>query len=106
MRKKNKIKQKPKFNYYVLTAILALFVITLVFNDFGLRTYFKLKNKHYILDQELQRLLLQQNDLRTEINKLQMDQGYIEQMAREKFMMVKPGERVYRVKEDKEIDEY
>ena len=75
----------------------------LVFNDFGLMTYFKLKNKHKALDTELQRLLLQQNDLRLEINKLQTNQEYIEEIAREKFMMVKPGERIYRVKEEKEI---
>ena len=103
---KNTIKkQQLNFNYYVLTAIMAVFIMVLVLNDFGLITYFKLKNKHKALDEELQRLLVQQNDLRLEINKLQTDQDYIEQIAREKFMMVKPGERVYRVKEEKEIIE-
>ena len=53
----------------------------------------------------MRRLLVQQNDLRLEIDKLQTDQDYIEKIAREKFMMVKPGERVYRVKEEKEIIE-
>ena len=57
------------------------------------------------MDKELQQLLMQQNNLRSEINKLQTDQNYIEQIAREKFMMVKPGERIYRVNEDKEIDQ-
>ena len=106
MRRKNKkIKKTFNFNYYVLTIITTVFVIVLVFNDFGLINYFKLKNKHKTLDEELQRLLLQQDDLRLEINKLQTDQKYIEQIAREKFLMVKPGERVYRVKEEKEIIE-
>ena len=75
----------------------------LIFNDFGLITYFQLKKKHDQLDKELQNLLAQQNSLHSEINRLQTDQDYIEQIAREKFMMVKPGERVYRVKEVKEI---
>ena len=105
MPKNTKKKQQLNFNYYVLTAIMAVFIMVLVLNDFGLITYFKLKNKHKALDEELQRLLVQQNDLRLEINKLQTDQDYIEQIAREKFMMVKPGERVYRVKEEKEIIE-
>ena len=105
MPKNTKKKQQLNFNYYVLTAIMAVFIMVLVLNDFGLITYFKLKNKHKVLDEELQRLLVQQNDLRLEINKLQTDQDYIEQIAREKFMMVKPGERVYRVKEEKEIIE-
>ena len=93
------------FNYYVLTVIATVFIMVLVLNDFGLITYFKLKNRHKILDEELQQLLVQQNNLRSEINKLQTDQEYIEKIAREKFMMVKPGERVYRVKEEKEIIE-
>jgi len=97
--------KKINFNYYVLITITTVFIMVLVLNDFGLITYFKLKNKHKTLDEELQRLLVQQNDLRLEINKLQTDQDYIEKIAREKFMMVKPGERVYRVKEEKEIIE-
>ena len=103
IRKKQKI--KLNFNSYVLAVITAVFIMVLVLNDFGLITYFKLKNKHNTLDEELQRLLAQQNDLRLEINQLQTDQDYIEKIAREKFMMVKPGERVYRVKEEKEIIE-
>ena len=102
---RKKQKTKLNFNYYVLTIITAVFIIILVLNDFGFITYLKLKNKHKALDKELQRLLVQQNDLRSEINKLQTDQDYIEKIAREKFMMVKPGERVYRVKEEKEIIE-
>ena len=97
--------KKINFNYYVLITITTVFIMVLVLNDFGLITYFKLKNKHKTLDEELQRLLVQQNDLRLEINKIQTDQDYIEKIAREKFMMVKPGERVYRVKEEKEIIE-
>ena len=97
--------KKSNFNYYILTIIITVFIMVLVLNDFGLITYFKLKNKHKALDEELQRLLVQQNDLRSEINKLQTDQDYVEQIAREKFMMVKPGERVYRVSEEKEIIE-
>jgi len=105
MRKKKQIKKTSFINYYILTMVLSLFVVVLVFNDFGLITYFKLQNKHNQLDKELQQLLIQQNDLRSEIIKLQTDQNYIEQIAREKFMMVKPGERIYRVNEDKEIDQ-
>ena len=105
MRKKKQIKKTSFINYYILTIVLSLFVVVLVFNDFGLITYFKLQNKQNKLDKELQQLLIQQNDLRSEIIKLQTDQNYIEQIAREKFMMVKPGERIYRVNEDKEIDQ-
>ena len=40
----------------------------------------------------------------TEINKLQTDSLYIEKIAREKFMMVRPGEKVFRVRESKTVD--
>ena len=54
--------------------------------------------------EELQSLSLQQEALITEINKLQTDSLYIEKIAREKFMMVRPGEKVFRVRESKTID--
>ena len=41
-------------------------------------------------------------ELKTEITQLQTDNAYIEKIAREKFMMVLPGEKVYRVQEIKE----
>ena len=75
-----------------------------VYHEIGrVKKNFKLKEKHRFLDQELNRLLLQQSDLRSEINKLQTDKEYIEKIAREKFMMVKPGEKVFRVIESKQI---
>jgi cell division protein FtsB len=98
-----KNKKTINFNYYIFGIITAIIIGMVVFNDFGLITYFKLKERHRLLDHELSRLLLQQNELRSKINKLQTNQEYIEKIAREKFMMVKPGERIYRVKETKEI---
>ena len=56
------------------------------------------------LQQELKYLLLQQNSLRDEISQLQVDEQYIEKIAREKFMMVLPGEKVYRVQEQKQLN--
>ena len=68
MQKNKKIKRKPYFNYYVLTIIATIFVMILIFNDFGLKAHFKLKNQHKALETELQQLLLQQDKLRLEIN--------------------------------------
>ena len=38
--------------------------------------------------------------LEKEEEKLKFDEKYIEQIAREKFKMVKPGERVFKVVEE------
>ena len=104
MRKYKKINKKSYFNYYIFSVVGIFLIIMLVFNDFGFLRYLKLKKEYISLDEELQILLLQQNTLRSEIDQLQTNQDYIEKIAREKFMMVKPGERVYRVKEEKKID--
>ena len=76
----------------------------LLLNDFGLIKLIKLKNKHTELQNTLNTLLVNQSTLRIEIEQLQTDQDYINKIAREKFMMVKPGEKVYRVKDQKKID--
>ena len=104
MRKHKKINKKSYFNYYILSVIVTFLIVILVFNDFGFLQYLKLKKEYVRLDRELQTLLFQQNTLRSEIDQLQTNQDYIEKIAREKFMMVRPGERVYRVKEEKKID--
>ena len=60
------------------------------------------RHQHQELENSLTTLLLQQEKLRLEITKLQTDKEYIEKIAREKFMMVLPGEKVYRVEEIKQ----
>ena len=104
MRKHKKINKKSYFNYYIFSVIVTFLIVILVFNDFRFLQYLKLKKEYVSLDRELQTLLFQQNTLRSEIDQLQTNQDYIEKIAREKFMMVRPGERVYRVKEEKKID--
>ena len=54
------------------------------------------------LEHSLETLLLQQTKLKLAIDQLQTNNEYIEKIAREKFMMVLPGEKVYRVQEIKE----
>ena len=76
-------------------------VIMLIFNDFGLLKLIKLQRQHHQLEGSLTTLLLQQENLRLDIARLQTDKEYIEKIAREKFMMVLPGEKVYRVQEIK-----
>ena len=103
MPRRKKIK-KPSANYYVFAIACVFFIVVLILNDSGLITYFKLKKEHTGLVEELQSLSMQQNSLMTEINKLQTDSLYIEKIAREKFMMVRPGEKVFRVRESKTVD--
>ena len=101
---KKKIKTKSNIMSYslILCIVLGLGIIT--FNDFGLFQLFQLYQKEKKLYVEVNELLLQQDNLQIEINRLQTDEKYIQKIAREKFMMVLPGEKVYRVKDEKIID--
>ena len=101
---KKKIKTKSNILSYslILCIVLGLGIIT--FNDFGLLQLFQLYQKEKKLYVEVNELLLQQDNLQIEINRLQTDEKYIQKIAREKFMMVLPGEKVYRVKDEKIID--
>ena len=53
---------------------------------------------------DIEVLLTQQTLIQKEIYQLTSDTNYIEKIAREKFMMVKPGEKVFRVIESKQVD--
>ena len=86
----------------ILCIVLGIGIIT--FNDFGLLQLFQLYQKEKKLYIEVNELLLQQDNLQIEINRLQTDEKYIQKIAREKFMMVLPGEKVYRVQDEKVID--
>tara|TARA_B110001454_G_C12382997_1_gene293475 strand:+ start:211 stop:528 length:318 start_codon:yes stop_codon:yes gene_type:complete len=103
---KKKIKTKLKISSYsiILCIVLGLGIIT--FNDFGLLQLFDLYQKEKKLYVEVNELLIQQDNLQFEINRLQTDEKYIQKIAREKFMMVLPGEKVYRVQDEKIIDSH
>ena len=100
MRKKQKINRKK---LYIALSFVAFSTIILLFNDFGLIQLFQLQHKKNELTHESEKLLNQQITLRDEIDRLQTDDEYIAKLAREKFMMVIPGEKIYRVKNEKII---
>ena len=98
-------KKQIKYNTYWSIAIFLMFSFSIMlFNDFGLLNLFQLYQKEKMLSTEVNMLMTQQENLRREINKLQTDEQYIQGIARQKFMMVYPGEKVYRVQDEKIID--
>ena len=102
LQRKKTTTPKPKgINFYLILLVIMIGAIALVFNDFGLFKLIKLQREHNKLNNSLMTLLEQQEKLREQITKLQTDNAYIEQVARERFMMVLPGEKVYRVQDRK-----
>ena len=104
MQKRSKKSLKKHFSKFkFLGALFIVQTLFLIFNEFGLMKWIDLNKTKNSLQSEIQTLLNQQLNLQEEIVKLNIDQDYIEKIAREKFMMVKPGEKVFRVIESKQM---
>ena len=104
MPKRRKTRLKKHYSKFkVLGVLFIIQALFLIFNEFGLKKWIELNKTKSHLKSEIQTLLTQQINLQEEIVKLNTDQDYIEKIAREKFMMVKPGEKVFRVIESKQM---
>ena len=89
---------------YAIFLIFSLFIMILLVNEFGLIKLFDLKKQKENLEQEIAFLNQQESNLRNTIYQLQHDQEYIEKIARERYMMAFPGEKVYRIIREKKLN--
>ena len=87
----------------MLFLLFTIGIIILFVNDLGIIKLVQLKKQKYNLEQKLESLNNQQVNLRQTIHKLQHDHEYIEKIARERYMMVVPGEKVFRIAEEKHV---
>jgi len=72
-------------------------IVLLLFSDRGLINLWLLKKEKLEIQNKINDLRNQIAMLEKEEEKLKFDEKYIEKIAREKFKMVKPGERVFKV---------
>ena len=80
------------------TAVLAVLAISLA--AYGCQSHTRvwaLKKEVEILEREVGALRADTARLTAEVDRLRTDPEYIEQIAREKLGLVKPGERVYKL---------
>ena len=89
-------------SFLSITNILMVTIIVgcislLLFSDRGLVNLWSLKKEKLEIQNEINDLRNQIALLEKEEEKLKFDEKYIEKIAREKFKMVKPGERVFKV---------
>jgi len=80
-----------------MVAIVVGCISLLLFSDRGLINLWSLKKEKLEIQNEINNLRNQIAMLEKEEEKLKFDEKYIEKIAREKFKMVKPGERVFKV---------
>ena len=88
--------QKKFFQGLVLLIGLSL-VIIFVFGDHGLLKLYKIKNERKLIQNKITNLRAERETLKNEKNKIENDLNYIEKIAREKYKMVKPGEKIFKV---------
>ena len=86
-------------NILMVTIIIGC-ISLLLFSDRGLINLWSLKKEVLEIENEIDDLRKQITMLEKEEEKLKFDEKYIEKIAREKFKMVKPGERVFKVTDE------
>ena len=81
----------------VLLLIISTLLIIFVFGDHGLFQLYKLKQERTKIQNYISQLRKDRESLLSEKNRLENDLKYIEKLAREKYRMAKPGEKVFKV---------
>ena len=88
----------------VFPFILFVGGLFLVSNDIGLVRWYLLRSERNQVQTEIERLIQEEVELTNELDRLTNDKEYIKKIAQEKFHMVKPGEKVFRVIDRRKID--
>lgn len=102
MAKKRRSKSTPLTTRkkLLLAAIVGLPILAVfVFSNSGLLKRVSLENRHSNAQQELVVEGEIADSLRAEIELLENDSGAIERVARERYGMIRPGEKIYMVDE-------
>jgi len=91
--------QKQFLRGLVFLICLSL-IIVFIFGDHGLLKLYKIKQKRKKIRANITQLRNEREQTKNEKNKIENDLNYIEKIAREKYKMVKPGEKIFKVIEE------
>lgn len=98
---KIEIFDNPRKRALIIASVLSvIFLIFILFSDFGLFKRVKLKSEEKILTYELEKARAERDSLLKEIDKLKYDTIAIERVAREKYGLIKPHEEVINLVEE------
>ena len=103
-RKRQQLKKQNRAKKYFIILLVFISAIIIISNDFGLMRLIQLKQTRHQLQNNIHTLINQQSKLNSEIFELKTNTQYIEKIAREKFMMAKPGEKIFKVIEYKQMN--
>ena len=88
--------QKQFIQGLVLLICVSLSII-FIFGDHGLLKLYKIKRQRAKIQKHITQLRNEREKTKEEKNKIENDLDYIEKIAREKYKMVKPGEKIFKV---------
>jgi len=88
--------QKQFIQGLVLLICLSL-IIVFIFGDHGLLKLYKIKSQRKTIQAHIAQLRDEREKAKEIKSKIENDINYIEKMAREKYKMVKPGEKIFKV---------
>ena len=81
----------------IFPLILILGGLFLISNDMGIVKWYQLRKERNRIQAEIDQFIQNEGILTDELDRLKNDEEYMKKIAREKFHMVKPGEKVFRV---------
>ena len=92
----------PQKQFYkgIILLIFFCFSIIFIFGDHGVLKLYKIKNERKIIQKKIAQLRDEKEILKNEKSRIENDLDYIEKIAREKYKMVKPGEKIFKVIDD------
>ena len=99
-RPKSIVKAQKQFLRGVVLLICISLIIVFIFGDHGLLKLYTIKKKRKETQENIAKLREEKEKTMGEKNKLENDLDYIEKIAREKYKMVKPGEKIFKVIEN------
>ena len=104
--KKKKFNPNPiattqrQFIQGIVFLICMSLVIIFIFGDHGLIKLYKIKSQRKKIQNHITQLRQEREKKEEEKNKIENDLEYIEKIAREKYKMVKPGEKIFKIIEN------
>ena len=95
--RKQSIDTQRQFIRGVLLLIGVTLLIIFFFGDHGILQLYKLKRERTKVQNHIALLRKEREKLKSEKTRLENDLDYIEKLARERFRMAKPDEKVFKV---------
>ena len=88
----------------IFPIILILGSLFLLLNDMGILKWYQMKKERNNIQIAINQLILEEKSLMEELDRLENDEEYLKNIAREQFHMVKPGEKVFRVIDRRKVN--